>query len=83
MGQTDIFAHFIHIKRQKDGEEFEAPKQLSLNSKEKSYKKKRMTEKEEDEALLKDGDHSESATTITASPECLIKKEYLLIIIRC
>ncbi|EST05585.1 ISWI HAND domain protein [Kalmanozyma brasiliensis GHG001] len=64
LGQTELFQHFIDIKKERD-EEFakmleESQQASSKKSKKGGDNRRRKTEKEEDEELLKDGDEEES-----------------------
>lgn len=73
LGQTELFQHFIDIKKERD-EEFARMLEESQQASSKKAKKggdtrRRKTEKEEDEELLKEGDEEEeSAFVFNESP---------------
>ncbi|KAK9722597.1 chromatin remodeling complex Adenosinetriphosphatase [Basidiobolus ranarum] len=74
LGQTDLFSHFINLKKEKN-EEFRTLLEESLadDGKEESHdgtRRHRKTEKEEDEELLKAEKHIlDSPTVFTKSPK--------------
>ncbi|KAJ3077794.1 chromatin remodeling complex Adenosinetriphosphatase [Quaeritorhiza haematococci] len=72
LGQTDLFAHFIKIKKTREGDESLGELEQVLAQKQKAAdgsRRHRKTEKEEDEELLKDDDEEQAVTTvITESP---------------
>lgn len=72
LGQTELFQHFIDIKKERD-EDFARMLQESQQASSKKAKnggdnRRRKTEKEEDEELLKEGGDDEEAFVFNESP---------------
>lgn len=72
LGQTDIFAHFLNLKKQK-GEEGVEELESALNVSKSPVTKKRLTEAEEDGNLLKVDEESEETIELTESPACTLR----------
>ncbi|CDR98790.1 probable ISW2-ATPase component of a two subunit chromatin remodeling complex [Sporisorium scitamineum] len=78
LGQTELFQHFIDIKKERD-EEFARMLQESqqASSKKKAKKggdtRRRKTEKEEDEELLKEGDDEEEGAFVFNESPAYVK----------
>ncbi|CAO3634318.1 unnamed protein product [Cunninghamella blakesleeana] len=68
LGQTDLFAHFLDLKLEKDDAIQTVLKEKKMAKSEEGSKRRRKTEKEEDEELLKDEKNSEQLTVFTESP---------------
>ncbi|SAM04386.1 hypothetical protein [Absidia glauca] len=69
LGQTDLFAHFLDLKTEKDEAMATVLEEKRLSKSEDGSKRRRKTEKEEDEELLKDEINTNEALTVfTESP---------------
>ncbi|KAI8096387.1 SNF2 family N-terminal domain-containing protein [Halteromyces radiatus] len=68
LGQTDLFAHFLDLKSEKDEAMQTVLEEKKLAKSEEGSKRRRKTEKEEDEELLKDEISTEPLTVFTESP---------------
>ncbi|ORX47010.1 hypothetical protein DM01DRAFT_1339319 [Hesseltinella vesiculosa] len=72
LGQTDLFAHFLDLKNEKDEAMLKVleEKNQKATQQEEGSARRRKTEKEEDEELLKDEikDTSDQVTVFTESP---------------
>ncbi|KAI8344263.1 SNF2 family N-terminal domain-containing protein [Chlamydoabsidia padenii] len=68
LGQTDLFAHFLDLKTEKDDAMATVLEEKRLSKTGDGSKRRRKTEKEEDEELLKDDINTEPMTVFTESP---------------
>ncbi|ORZ17622.1 SNF2 family N-terminal domain-domain-containing protein [Absidia repens] len=68
LGQTDLFAHFLDLKTEKDDAMATVLQEKNLHKSADGSKRRRKTEKEEDEELLKDEISTEPLTVFTESP---------------
>ncbi|KAI8145196.1 SNF2 family N-terminal domain-containing protein [Fennellomyces sp. T-0311] len=71
LGQTELFAHFLDLKTEKDEALQKVLSEQKMGSKsEDGSRRRRKTEKEEDEEILKDesGESDEQLTVFTGSP---------------
>jgi hypothetical protein len=71
LGQTDIFAHFLNLKKQKEGSLGEEMGGFEAAMAANSTKKARLTEAEEDANLQKDDEDVPDTIELTESPSCL------------
>ncbi|KAG0164364.1 hypothetical protein DFQ28_004861 [Apophysomyces sp. BC1034] len=75
LGQTELFAHFLNLKSEKDDALQTVLRERDLNNKiEEGSRRRRKTEKEEDEEILKDesSEGDEQLTVFTESPRYVV-----------